>query len=237
MKTAFLVIAIAVRLNAQDGLAKQIQTDMALLSTEPALAAWQSSHRADKLQPKPWQKRNGIDFARMDHLCAVSVAAPEPAMVRNALFSTSSASSASLPDKPGSPCSLEGLSWASSAAVSVGDLVNDLAPFLHLEEGHEQAWSGPVNRLAILHREGIIVWIVGNPAEFPGNRLMICALRDLPAPQYLEDGLFPILSNRPIETAASLARRDPELTRAVLSKSGCKEDWTPPNPNPWRLTG
>jgi hypothetical protein len=196
-----LGILVAYPLPAQ--FAKQIKTDIDTLSSEPALAVWQASHRDEKLQLAHYDTTNDgyeVDFRRTNRWCAASVSNG-----RAALFYVPEPGSGALPQTRN--CRMEAI-WYETQDTA---LVAELSAIWGQPNGQitepdirgSATWKGA----PAWHRQGMNIWAVSQ-----GQRMIVYARRDIPRDL---DMAFALLSStlkaQLIDAAAQIAPKDSEL--------------------------
>ena len=245
--SALLFVGFLLPSFAQDApasmFARQVERDIAALSSQPSVGAWQELHPDEKLELMHYNHGKGhyeadlgMDFYSW---CAASPSRSPSAFGRVALFFVPSVKAGALPPLP-SPghvsikesCRMQALYYSVSPEIPIQDLVRELS----------SAWGAPSGNLSgpldvSLHsttwdHEGVSVRLEFRLDYGPQGRpdapagIVLYAKRDaLPAVPCFEctsSYLFPLFSERLtllMQAAAQIAAQDPALTRQIISQS------------------
>ena len=224
--------------------AKQVEHDIAALSFQLSVGAWQELHPDEKLELMHYN--HGKDHYEADlgmefySWCAASPSQSPSTFGRVALFFVPSVKAGALPPlpRPGrasikESCRMQALHYSVSPEIPIQDLVRELS----------SAWGAPSGSLSgprdiSLHstawdHEGVSVRLEFRLDYGPHGRpdapvgIVLYAKRDaLPAVTCFEcthSYLFPLFSEKLtllMQEAAQIAAEDPALTRQIVSQSG-----------------
>jgi hypothetical protein len=220
--------------------AKQVEHDIAALSSQPSVNEWQKVHPDEKLElahynhGKDYYEADlGMDF---DSWCAASVSQSPSTFGRVALFFVPSVKAGALPPLPSAglasfkeSCRMQALHYTASPEIPAQDLVRELT----------SVWGAPGARLSgslavLLHpvirdHNGVSIRLAYRPEphyDVPAG-VIVYAKRDaLPAAPCFEctgSLMYPLDSEKltlVLQEAAQIAAEDPELTRKILEWSG-----------------
>src|SRR5208283_4869391 len=188
--------------------AKQLRADVAVLASEPELAAWQKTHAGSRVELAHYQTEKDpyeTDFRRANRWCAASVNRRPAGVVRTALFDVPPVSPGALPPLPEKEdpsltqtCRLQALWYETRAtATNAGDaaLIDAIVRELSASWGKPNGSSatpdiqggGLWKEVAAWHRAGINIWVAYDPkgwaAPAPGDapgRIIAFARKDSP---------------------------------------------------------
>lgn len=238
-----VVVAFGLTLHAEvlGTFARQVRADLGLLSSEPTLAAWQTSRHDGKIEPAHYETERDsfeVDFARLNRWCATSVSSLQPQVLRAALFYVPPVAQGVLPPLPSGEngamirgCRMQAIWYEIDADTSMDILVNELSSFWGKPNGQTTTPDIPGSALwkgvAAWHWKGMNIWVVYDLKRKPGGaigpRLIVYARRDIPPdPLALDVGsLGYAFRNRVNDAAAQLAAQGPALTASILDRSQC----------------
>jgi hypothetical protein len=220
--------------------AKQVEHDIAALSSQPSVGAWQELHPDEKLELMHYNHGKdhyvadlGMDFYSW---CAASLSQSPSTFGRVALFFVPSVKAGGLPPLP-SPghasvkesCRMQALHYSVSAEIPIQDLVRQLSSALGAPSGSLSKSQDVSLHSAAWDHEGVSVRLDygshGQPDAPVG--IVLYAKRDaLPAVtcfQCTSSYLFPLFSEKLallMQEAAQIAAEDPALTRQIVGQSG-----------------
>src|SRR5208283_1428344 len=233
--------------------AKQLRADVAVLASEPELAAWQKTHAGSRLELAHYQTEKDpyeTDFRRANRWCAASVNRRPAGVVRTALFDVPPVSPGALPPLPEKEdpsltqtCRLQALWYETRAtATNAGDaaLIDAIVRELSASWGKPNGSSatpdiqggGLWKEVAAWHRAGINIWVAYDPkgwaAPAPGDapgRIIAFARKDSPPDSAV--GIWLLdgrFEHRVIVDAARIADLDSPLAVAMMRRSFCMVD-------------
>jgi hypothetical protein len=250
---ALLFIGFLLPSFAQDApasmFAKQVQRDIAALSSQPSVAAWQELHPDEKLEPMHYNRGKdhyeadlGMDFYNW---CAASPSRSPSTFGRVALFFVPSVKAGALPPLP-SPgdasikesCRMQALHYSVSPEIPIQNLVRELSSVWGTPD-RSHAVSGskyglPENiygDIAIWDHDGVsarlrYLYALEGVSEHRTG-IMLYVKRDaLPvAPCFECTGslMYPLYSQKLtpfLQEAAQIAAEDPALTRQIVAWAG-----------------
>jgi hypothetical protein len=203
-------------------LAKQIQTDLALLVSHQTLGAWHDTHPTETPEPADYRPANPwpeADFSTLPSRCAISVAHEPSEVTRSALFVVPPVAPGKLPPLPTTAnsallqsCQLEEMWLETHSPVSADSLTRALVSL----------WGEPNAQGPFWHRAGMTVRVVNRM----GSKLPVAvyARNDFPAQKDwydVVDGFQAKVAEQSAATLAKIAALDPALTKTVLARTTC----------------
>ena len=238
--------------------AKQVEHDIAALSSQPSVGAWQELHPDEKLElahynhGKDYYEADlGMDF---DSWCAASVSQSPSTFGRAALFFVPSVTVGALPLLP-SPghasvkesCRMQALHYTASPEIPAEDLVREFSSVWgapdrsHASSGKD--YGHPENiygDFAVWEHDGVsarlryIYSLVGVSEARTG--IMLYAKRDAlpaaPCSECVSSLMYPLISEGLtlfLQEATQIAAQDPALTQQIV-------EWSRQMNNPrWRV--
>jgi hypothetical protein len=230
-----------------------LRSDVALLSSEPDVAAWQKAHSSNRLELAHYETEKEpyeTDFRRANRWCAASVNRRPVGVVRTALFYVPAVSPGTLPPLPEKEdksliqaCMMQALWYQTGAtATYAGDaaLIDAIVRELSASWGKPNGafatpdiqGGGLWKEVAAWHRAGINIWVAYDPKRWaapasgdaPG-RIIAFARRDSPPDSSINTWLLGgRLERRVIAEAARIADLDPPLAAAMTGRSFCMID-------------
>lgn len=224
--------------------AKQVESGISALSSQPTVGAWQKLHANEKLELAQLDDPGGFyerDLS-MEFLswCAASISQSPSTFGRVALFLVPSVKADAVPPVP-SPglasvkedCRMQALDYSASPEISMDDLVRE---FSSVWGAPTSSPSGPLDallRTTVWDHAGFNVRLEFRvdygPNGKPGVPLRIVlyakrvALQPAACFECRISLMYPLLSDNPspfIQRAAEIAAQDPALTRQIVSWSG-----------------
>ena len=228
--------------------AKQVEHDIAALSSQPSVGAWQELHPDEKLELMHYNQGKdhfeadlGLDF---ESWCAASVSRSPSIFGRVALFFVPSVKAGALPPLP-SPghasikesCRMQALQYTASPEIPAEDLVRELSSVWgtpdrsHTLSGKE--FGLPENMygdFAVWYHNGVsarlrYIYSLVGVSETRTGIVLYAKLDALPAAPCFEctsSLMYPLYSEGLtlfLQEAAQIAAEDPELTRQIVEWS------------------
>ena len=238
--------------------AKQVEHDVAALSSQPSVGAWQKLHPGEKLQLMHYDLGKadyaddlGLEF---DNWCAGSISQSPSTFGRVAVFFVPSVKVGALPPLPGSgyasikeSCRMQALHYRVSPDTSAQDLVRELSSVWGTSDrGHAISGSqfdlpeGVCDIIANWDHDGLSARLKyscsGGPVSTYRTGIMLYVRRDAIPAAPCDDCegslIFPLYSEKLpqyLQEAAQIAAEDPALTQQIISWSG---HWNNPRWDP-----
>jgi hypothetical protein len=228
--------------------AKQVEHDIAALSSQPSVGAWQELHPDEKLElmhynngKDHYEPHLGMDF---DSWCAASASQSPSTFGRIALFFVPSVKAGALPPLP-SPghasvkegCWMQALEYSASPEIPAEDLIREFSSVWGTPD-RSQASSGkeyghPENiygDIAIWDHDGVsarlrYLYTVEKVGEQPTGIMLYMkrdALPAAPCDECMSSLMYPLISEGLtlfLQEAAQIAAEDPALTQQIVEWS------------------
>jgi hypothetical protein len=228
--------------------AKQVERDIAALSSQPSVGAWQQFHPDEKLEPTHYtDSRDHYESdLRMDFFswCAASPSRSPSTFGRVALFFVPSVKAGALPPLPShghssikESCRMQALHYRLSPEIPIQDLVRELSSAWgtpdrsHAVSGSE--YGHPENiygDIALWDHDGVsarlnyLYTLEGVSEQRTGIVLYVKndALPAAPCSECTSSLMYPLYSDLTpfLQEAAQIAAQDPALTRQIVAWVG-----------------
>jgi len=249
---ALLYVIILQTSFAQDSTAsiftKQLDQDLAFLSSQPTVSSWQKLHPNEQLElvhydyDKDYYVRAlGLEF---DSWCAASVNASRSAFGRVALAFLPNVKADALPPLPvaghasvAEGCRIQALYYYAGTDVSMKDLIRGLSVRWGAPNSSPSEFPADEFHPTTWNHNGIIVQLTYHPeqsAYHPGNYppglyvyAKLDALRAAPCSECAYSLIYPLFGEKLtlfMQSLARIAAQDPDLTRHIIEWSSHVDD-------------